>query len=253
MVHRQRKMENGECSRRKNNWQGSQTERTSHLRRDPQHGRVQPWREDGNKRSQSRNDEYYNCDKRGHYARDYWHKQAKENAATSTQKNSGSEYKWDFQASFSIEELEVDSPCVAESVEELTFTVVSEKLINYDTDWIVDSECSHHMTGDEKKLQDMSKYKEGHVVLTAKNTKLPITHIDKAMVIPRYNSNIVELKKILHVPSMKNNLLSVSQLTDKGNYVVFGPMDVKVYSSLKDMDSPIMKGRRLKSVYVMST
>ncbi|GAB2303795.1 hypothetical protein Dimus_038963 [Dionaea muscipula] len=245
--------ENGESSRRKqSSWQGRQAGKFSQLRRGPQQGGVQPRRNDGNKKNQSRNDECYNCGKRGHYARDCWHKQAKGNAATSTQKNGGSEHEWDFQASFSIEQLEVDSPCIVEPVEELALTAVSEKLINYDIDWIVDSGCSHHMTGDEKKLQDISTYKGGRVVITANNTKLPITHIGKAMVVPRYNSNTVELDKVLHVPGMKKNLLSVSQLTADGNYVVFGPTDVKVYRSLKAMNSPIMEGRRLESVYVMS-
>ncbi|KAH7851221.1 hypothetical protein Vadar_008770 [Vaccinium darrowii] len=51
---------------------------------------------------------------------------------------------------------------------------------------------------------------------------------------------------------MKKNLLSVSQLTSSGNYVVFGPKDVKVYQSLKPVGTPIMEGRRLESIYVMS-
>lgn len=51
---------------------------------------------------------------------------------------------------------------------------------------------------------------------------------------------------------MKKNLLSVSQLTSSGNYVVFGPKDVKVYHNLKLTSPPPMEGRRLESIYVMS-
>lgn len=56
----------------------------------------------------------------------------------------------------------------------------------------------------------------------------------------------------MHVPGMKKNLLSVSQLTKSGNYVVFGPDDVKVYRHLEPCDPPILEGRKLESVYVMS-
>ena len=46
--------------------------------------------------------------------------------------------------------------------------------------------------------------------------------------------------------------MSVSQLTTSGNYVVFAPEDVKVYQNLMPIGTPIMKGQRLESIYVMS-
>ncbi|KAM3015464.1 hypothetical protein FF2_028043 [Malus domestica] len=70
------------------------------------------------------------------------------------------------------------------------------------------------MTGDKQKLQNLSEYKGGRVVVTADNSRLPITHI--------------------------------------GHYVLFGPRDVKVYRDLKISEIPTMEGRRLESVYVMS-
>src|SRR5688572_17794330 len=51
---------------------------------------------------------------------------------------------------------------------------------------------------------------------------------------------------------MKKILLSVSQLTSSGNYVVFGPHDVKMYRNFKPTSTPLMEGRHLESVYVMS-
>ena len=51
---------------------------------------------------------------------------------------------------------------------------------------------------------------------------------------------------------MKNNLLSISQLTSSGNYVVLGQRNVKVYRNLKPTGVPIMEGRKLESVYVLS-
>ncbi|KAH7855830.1 hypothetical protein Vadar_029469 [Vaccinium darrowii] len=108
------------------------------------------------------------------------------------------------------------------------------------------------MTGDKKKLSNLSAYKGDRVVVTANNSKLPITHIGKTVINPRFRPSEVKLQDVYHVPGMKKNPLLVSQLTSSGNYVVFGPKDVKVYQSLKPMGTPIMEGRRLESIYVMS-
>ncbi|KAH0644478.1 hypothetical protein KY284_032362 [Solanum tuberosum] len=81
---------------------------------------------------------------------------------------------------------------------------------------------------------------------------MPITHIGKTVFVPYHSSRQVELQNVYHVPGMKKNLLSVSQLTYSGNYVLFGPNDVKVYRNLKVTSTPIMEGRRLESIYVMS-
>ncbi|KAH7847882.1 hypothetical protein Vadar_031260 [Vaccinium darrowii] len=124
--------------------------------------------------------------------------------------------------------------------------------INYNDDWIVDSGCSNHMTGDPKKLSNLSAYKGDRVVVTANNSRLPMTHIGKTVINPRFRPSEVKLQDVYHVPGMKKNLMSVSQLTSSGNYVVFDLKDVKVYQSLKPVGTPIMEGRRLESIYVMS-
>ncbi|KAH0636528.1 hypothetical protein KY289_036443 [Solanum tuberosum] len=80
--------------------------------------------------------------------------------------------------------------------------------------------CSNHITGDEKKLINMSEYKCGRVVVTANNSKMPITHIGKTVFMPHHNSRQVELQNVYHVPITS---------------------------------TPIMEGRRLESIYVMPT
>ncbi|KAE8722922.1 putative LRR receptor-like serine/threonine-protein kinase [Hibiscus syriacus] len=92
-----------------------------------------------------------------------------------------------------------------------------------------DSSCSNHMTGDKHKLQNLSEYNGGRVVVTTDNSRLPITHI-----------------------RMKKNLLYVAQLTSSDHYVLFGPQDVKVYRDVKISETPTMEGQRLESIYVMS-
>ena len=178
----------------------------------------------------------YNCGKKGHMAKDCWSKKGlvESHAATCN-----SEDEWDAQASFA-------------AIEELAFTATTSEYIDYEKDWIIDSGCSNHMTGDKEKLQDLSEYKGRHVVVTANNSKLPIAHIGNTVVSPQYNTNDVSLQNVYHVPGMKKNLLSVSQLTSSGHFVLFGPQDVKVYRDLEIMEKPMIKGRRLESVYVMS-
>ena len=108
------------------------------------------------------------------------------------------------------------------------------------------------MTGDKHKLESMSEYKGGRVVVTADNSRLPIAHIGKTIVTPRYSTNQVPLQDVYHVPGMKKNLLYVTQLTSSGHYVLFSPQDVKVYRDLKISETPTMEEQRLESVYVMS-
>ncbi|KAH0717771.1 hypothetical protein KY285_013802 [Solanum tuberosum] len=124
---------------------------------------------------------------------------------------------WDAETFFVVEQ------------EELTFTITTSKLIDYENDWIVDSRCSNHMTSDKKKLQNLSKYKKSREVVTTDDTKLPIAHI-----------------------GIKKNLLLVAQLTSSGHYVLFGPQDVRIYHDLEVKEESVMKGQKLNSIYVMS-
>ena len=91
------------------------------------------------------------------------------------------------------------------------------------------------------------------VRITANNSKLPITHIGKAVVTLRFSNKQVQMDNVYHVPGMTKKLLSVSQPTASGNYVLFGPRDVKVYQNLEDNSTPILEGQCLESIYVMST
>ena len=99
------------------------------------------------------------------------------------------------------------------------------------------------MTGDEKKLINMSEHKGGRVLVTANNSKIPITHIGKIVFVPPHNYIQVELQNVYHVPLMMKNFLSVLQLTNSGTYVLFGPNEVKVHQNSKVTCIPIIEGR----------
>ncbi|KAG6499850.1 hypothetical protein ZIOFF_039645 [Zingiber officinale] len=153
--------------------------------------------------------ECYNCGKVGHMAKDCWSKKrfVQSNTATSNSKEN-SEDDWDAEALMATEE------------KDLALTTTPEQ-IDYKNDWIVDSGCSNHMTGDKEKLQNLSQYKGDHMVVTADNSR-------------------------------NEEEFTVAQLTSSGHYVLFGPENIKVYRNLKISETPTMEGQRLESLYVMS-
>ncbi|KAG5609100.1 hypothetical protein H5410_020381 [Solanum commersonii] len=61
----------------------------------------------------------------------------------------------------------------------------------------------------KRRLHLQFEYKGGRVVVTANNSKIPITHIGKMVFVSHHNSRQVELQNVYHVPGMKKNLLSV--------------------------------------------
>ncbi|CAN1849719.1 Retrovirus-related Pol polyprotein from transposon TNT 1-94 [Linum perenne] len=108
------------------------------------------------------------------------------------------------------------------------------------------------MTGDKEKLMDTSKYKGRRVVVTANNARLSIAHVGKTKIALDSNPRSVQLDEVYHVPGIKKNLISITQLTEPGNYVLFSPNDVKVYKELKVIGTPFMEGVKREAMYVMS-
>lgn len=98
---------------------------------------------------------------------------------------------------------------------------------------------NHQRRRDMEELSENKEYKGNQAMANANNSRLPITIIGETM---RISSNQVQLQNVYHIPWMKKNLLSVSQLTSSGNYVVFSPKDVKVYRNLKPSSTPVIDG-----------
>lgn len=101
------------------------------------------------------------------------------NVAIFISKENDNGEEWDFQASVAVEEQEkFTTTSIIESDDAMALIRISDKLISYDNDWIVDAGCSNHMIGDQDKLSSMSKYTGGQVVVTANNSRLPITQVN---------------------------------------------------------------------------
>lgn len=60
------------------------------------------------------------------------------------------------------------------------------------------------------------------------------------------------LDNVYHVPGLKKNLMSVSQITETGKYVLFGPNDVKVLDNVRNISVVTVLVGEKESLYVLS-
>jgi hypothetical protein len=81
--------------------------------------------------------------------------------------------------------------------------------------WFLNSGCSRHMTGDKNKFTSLT-LKDGGNIKFSDNSKGKIIGIGN---IGKTHSLVIE--DVLLVDGLKHNLLSISQLCDKGYNVIF--------------------------------
>ena len=82
--------------------------------------------------------------------------------------------------------------------------------------WYIDSGCSKHMTGDKEKLQSYSALEKERKVSFGNDT--PALIKGKGYVLLKEK---VKAGNVMYVDGLTHNLLSVSQMCDQGNEVVF--------------------------------
>eukprot|EP00253_Pinus_taeda_P010531 PITA_10531 len=82
--------------------------------------------------------------------------------------------------------------------------------------WYIDSGCSKHMTGDKEKLQSYSALEKEMKVSFGNDT--PALIKGKGSVLLKEK---VKAGNVMYVDGLKHNLLSVSQMCDQGNEIIF--------------------------------
>ena len=75
------------------------------------------------------------------------------------------------------------------------------------TTWIFDTGAINHFTPDLNTIPDNHAYNDSQLVSVGNGQQLPISNIGNGQL--RTSSSLFCLRKVLHVPSMKSNLLSV--------------------------------------------
>jgi hypothetical protein len=113
------------------------------------------------------------------------------------------------------------------------------------TPWYIDNGCSKHMTGDKSKFLTLSENKSGNVTF---GNDAPGKIKGKGMV--SLSNGKGKAQDVLFVDGMKHNIISVSQVCDKGCEIAFTSKDYKI----KALSSGqlIAKGVRTENnVYVL--
>ena len=110
--------------------------------------------------------------------------------------------------------------------------------------WYLDSGCSKHMTGDKDKFTYLLPRTKGYVTY-GDNNKGKILGIGKVG-----KSSNISIENVLYVEGLKHNLLSISQLCDKGYKIVFDSS----HCIIEDKNSSQVKlmGNRVDNIYMIS-
>ena len=111
--------------------------------------------------------------------------------------------------------------------------------------WYLDSGCSKHMTGDKSQFVNITFKQEGHVTYGDNN---------KGRILGRGSigdkSNLL-IHDVLYVEGLKHNLISISQLCDKGYQVIFKQNSCEI--CLPNLKEVMLIGKRINNVYLLDT
>ena len=86
--------------------------------------------------------------------------------------------------------------------------------------WLIDSGASRHMTGNEEVLVNLSLKDSPHKVKLGDDSQYPIKGEGEAIYLLESGKRM-KMQKVLYVPGLKKNLLSILALEEKGFRVAF--------------------------------
>ncbi|KAK1371141.1 CCHC-type domain-containing protein [Heracleum sosnowskyi] len=190
--------------------------------------------------------ECYRCGKTGHIKKNCRVKLSKVNVANEKEKTEQSEPKEEikWEQCFTVE--------VRDNKAESEPVPVFYNHSNDTKEWILDSGCSHHVTGDESVFTKLQNHDGERVIITADNSTYPVAK-EGTVEISSDDTKLVKLDNVYHVPGLQRNLVSVSQITNSGKYVLFGPNDVKILDNVKNLEANVVfTGEKKDSMFVMS-
>ena len=109
--------------------------------------------------------------------------------------------------------------------------------------WIIDSGCSHHMTGDKSNFKFLEPYDGGTVTFGNNQRKSSIIGIGSI------GNQHLTISNVYLVDGLDYNLLSVSKLCDSGYYAKF---DLDACHIVRSSDNALIyTGKRKKNVYYL--
>ena len=163
----------------------------------------------------------YYCDKPGHIARDCQRKAAKNNNGhlawnDSNKSRVAKETTTDAAWTATNKPLRERGPqAKAPSVFEPEETLSRE-------DWVLDSGCTRHMTYDRSLFKDYEHYRGSVTLADGKS----VDAMGRGSIILPIEGKKTAVPDVILVPELGYNLLSISQLADRGISTIFGPGEV---------------------------
>ncbi|KAK2402146.1 putative mitochondrial protein [Trifolium repens] len=154
----------------------------------------------------------FKCSKFGHYASECGNEKKNKNQKNGEEANLAENKDSDDDVSFMVTLTDE----TAESME-----------------WYFDTGCSNHMTGNRNILTDFDNCLNTKIKL-ANSKSIDAKGIGN-VVIQRKNGRKSVIEKVLYVPGMQCNLMSVGQLLDKGFKVVLEDGTMKLFDSKQNL------------------
>jgi len=122
------------------------------------------------------------------------------------------------------------------------FDLLLQARVKGDTYWYLDSGCSRHMSGDKDQFLSLVAFDGGSVTF-GDNSKGTITGLGK---VGKTLSHAID--DVYYVEGLQHNLLSISQLCDKGNRVEFQANLCHIVNS--QTGELVCEGTRKHDVYI---
>lgn len=121
---------------------------------------------------------------------------------------------------------EKEANCVQIEEEMLLMACIDMNKVNGEDMWFLDSGCSNHMCG---KKEYFSDFDESFRVSVKLGNNSSMVVMGKGNVRLQINGRAQIITGVFYVPDLKNNLLSIGQLQEKGLNILFQGKKCKVF------------------------
>jgi hypothetical protein len=192
----------------------------------------------------------FNCNKLGHYVRDYKNPPSQQKrrgrfqASVATEEAKPQEEPQRRQTKAATKEQEQHEEYYL--ISSLSSTITKSKEI-----WLIDSGASRHTIGFKQNLANYQDKKFKAKVELGDDGTYDIKGFGSTS-FHFHSGNIFHINEILYVPGLKKNLISVSVLESKGYYVAFSKGKALLWSSNEDINTAITIGTRESGLYKIS-
>eukprot|EP00794_Sanderia_malayensis_P002021 gene2021-2298_t len=143
----------------------------------------------------------FNCNKPGHLSKDCWSKPQNQRERGTNKGHNGQRRMSDNTHTLM-----------------LSGSALSAEANNQDT-WIIDSGATQHMSSNSTDIVDYKEFQSEEKVYLANNKEFDVNgcgHILMKCKLPNNKHEKIKLGKVLHVPELKGNLISVPAITKNG-------------------------------------